>query len=110
MAHDPGEAFRDAGMVHRLAAEIAALDPGRPVRLMHVCGTHENALCRHGLRDLLPSWLKLIAGPGCPVCVCPAADIDMAVRLAADHGAVVATFGDVVRVPARRTRPAIQAS
>ena len=110
MTHDPGEAFRDAPTVHRLAAEIAALKPPRPIRLMHVCGTHENALCRHGLRDLLPAWLKLIAGPGCPVCVCPAADIDMAVRLSADHGAVVATFGDVVRVPARRTLLEVKAA
>lgn len=97
------DAFRDVESVRRLAAEIASLGPGRSVRLMHVCGTHENALCRWGLRDILPPWLKLIAGPGCPVCVCPAADIDMAVRVAADHGAILATFGDVVRVPARQT-------
>jgi hydrogenase expression/formation protein HypD len=87
--------------VRRLVESIARLDPGREIRLMHVCGTHENALCQFGLRDLLPGWLKLVAGPGCPVCVCPAAEIDLAVRLALEHQAVVATFGDVVRVPAR---------
>jgi len=65
-----------------------------------VCGTHENALCQFGLRDLLPPWLKLVAGPGCPVCVCPASDIDMAARVL-EQGVVLATFGDVVRVPAR---------
>jgi len=68
---------------------------------MHVCGTHENALCQFGLRDILPEWLKLVAGPGCPVCVCPASDIERAVRLVLEHGAILASFGDVVRVPAR---------
>lgn len=92
--------FRDAAAVHRLAEAIARLDPGRELRVMHVCGTHENALCQFGLRDLLPTWLRLVAGPGCPVCVCPAADLDLAARLA-EKGVVLATFGDVVRVPAR---------
>ena len=93
--------FRDPVVVHRLAEDIAAMEPERPISMMHVCGTHENALCQHGLRDLLPKWLRLIAGPGCPVCVCPAADIDMAVRLMREGGVTVASFGDVVRVPAR---------
>jgi hydrogenase expression/formation protein HypD len=87
--------------VKELARSIRELDPGGPVRLMHVCGTHENALCQFGLRDLFPPWLTLIAGPGCPVCVCPAGEIDMAVRAATEKGALVASFGDVMRVPAR---------
>ena len=95
--------FRDPEEVRALAAVINRIEPGRQLRVMHVCGTHENALCQFGLRDLLPGWLKLVAGPGCPVCVCPAGDIDMAVRLGLEHGATVATFGDVVRVPARIT-------
>jgi hydrogenase expression/formation protein HypD len=94
------EAYRATDGVRALAADISSLRSPRPIRIMHVCGTHENALCQFGLRDLLPSWIKLVAGPGCPVCVCPAADIDMAVRLA-EKGPVLATFGDVVRVPAR---------
>jgi hydrogenase expression/formation protein HypD len=98
-----GPRFRDPAAVRALKDAIARLEPGRELRLMHVCGTHENALCQFGLRDLLPGWLKLVAGPGCPVCVCPAGDIYMAVRLALEHGATVATFGDVVRVPARIT-------
>jgi hydrogenase expression/formation protein HypD len=68
---------------------------------MHVCGTHENAIGRFGIRSLLPSWLRVIAGPGCPVCVCPPAEIDVAVRLALDHGVILATFGDMLRVPGR---------
>jgi hydrogenase expression/formation protein HypD len=95
--------YRNGTRVRALAEEIARLDPGRPVRLMHVCGTHENALCRHGLRDLLPPWLTLVAGPGCPVCVCPPGDIDLAVRLAVEAKVVLTTFGDVVRVPARQS-------
>jgi hydrogenase expression/formation protein HypD len=95
--------FRDPAAVRRLVDGIAAFQPGRELRLMHVCGTHENALCQFGLRDLLPRWVRLVAGPGCPVCVCPAADIDLAVRLATEHGVTVASFGDVVRVPARGT-------
>ncbi len=101
--------FRDVGRVHALAEAIARLDPGRPVRLMHVCGTHENALCQFGLRDLLPAWLGLVAGPGCPVCVCPASDLDLAARLAMDPRVVLATFGDVVRVPARTSLAAVRA-
>jgi hydrogenase expression/formation protein HypD len=98
---DPQERFRDPGLVARLAAAIRAQDPGRPVRFMHVCGTHENFIGQYGIRDLLPAWLKVIAGPGCPVCVCPAAEIDLAARLALEHQVVLATFGDVLRVPAR---------
>ncbi len=93
--------YRDAAAVRRLAEAVAQFDPGRTLRLMHVCGTHENALCQFGLRDLLPKWVKLVAGPGCPVCVCPAADLDLAARVALDQKVVLATFGDVVRVPAR---------
>ncbi|MBP7125089.1 hydrogenase formation protein HypD [Myxococcota bacterium] len=93
--------LRDPGRVRAMAEEVAALDPGRPVRLMHVCGTHENALCAAGIRDLLPGWLSLVAGPGCPVCVCPASEIDLAVRIASIPGVTLATFGDLVRVPAR---------
>jgi len=97
------ESFRDARTVEQLLTEIRHLSPGRQIRIMHVCGTHENAICQFGFRDLFPDWLTIVAGPGCPVCVCPATDIDMAVRLATDRGAIVATFGDVVRVPARTT-------
>ena len=109
ITRDPGTSFRDAAQVRRLAAEIARRDPGRPVRVMHVCGTHEEAVCRFGLRELLPPWLRLVAGPGCPVCVCPAAEIDLAARLALDRGAVVASFGDVHRVPSRLSLAAARA-
>ena len=94
--------FQDPRAVKAVASRIASIAPPHRVTLMHVCGTHENAICRYGLRDLLPPWLRLVAGPGCPVCVCPAKEIDLAIR-AARAGAIVTTFGDVAKVPARTT-------
>lgn len=79
---------------------IRALRPPRPVRIMNVCGGHERAITLAGLRRVLPDYIELIPGPGCPVCVCPEEDLHAAIRLALDHGAVVAAFGDMLRVPA----------
>jgi len=70
-----------------------------PVSLMEVCGTHTVAISRFGLRHLMPSELKLLSGPGCPVCVTPQSDIDRAIALARAPGVVVTTFGDMMRVP-----------
>jgi len=70
-----------------------------PVSLMEVCGTHTMAIGRFGLRRLLPKALRLLSGPGCPVCVTPAEYIDNAARLALERNVVIATFGDMVRVP-----------
>ena len=109
MTHDPAARFRDPELVGRLVRDIARRDPGRELRFMHVCGTHENYIGQYGIRDLLPPWLKVIAGPGCPVCVCPAAEIDLAARLALEHQVVLATFGDVLRVPARLSLAASKA-
>ena len=93
--------FRRPDIARKIVAEMLEIECDKPVKLMHVCGTHENAIARYGLRDLLPEWLEVIAGPGCPVCICPASDIQMAVDLALDHGVCVTTFGDMFRVPAR---------
>ncbi|HKI56758.1 MAG TPA: hydrogenase formation protein HypD [Trueperaceae bacterium] len=96
-----GDAYRDPGLVAALAGRVraAASELGRPLKLMHICGTHEHALGRYALRDLLPPELSLLAGPGCPVCVCDSALIDAAVRLALRPGVVVASFGDMLAVP-----------
>ncbi|CAK8721547.1 MAG: hydrogenase formation protein HypD [Candidatus Electrothrix sp. AX5] len=80
--------------IHAAAEEI-----NRPVRLMEVCGTHTMAAFRTGLRALLPDTVTLLSGPGCPVCVTPNAYIDHAIALSLRSDTVVATFGDMVRVP-----------
>ena len=68
------------------------------LRIMHVCGTHERTIAKNGLRSVLPKSIEVISGPGCPVCVTPEEDIDIAIALARS-GITVATFGDMMRVP-----------
>ncbi len=94
--------FRDRALVGKVAREIAATAKGGPCRIMHVCGTHEWAITHAGLRGMLPEGVEVVAGPGCPVCVTPGGEIDALAELACGRAAVT-TFGDVVRVPGRRT-------
>jgi hydrogenase expression/formation protein HypD len=86
----------------RYIAEIGALArklaPG-PVRLMEVCGTHTVSIARSGIRDILPENIAMLSGPGCPVCVTPDSVIDAAIQLAARPDVIIATFGDMVKVP-----------
>lgn len=70
---------------------------------MEVCGTHTMAIWRHGLRSMLPEKIRLISGPGCPVCVTSPGQIDAAIALARKPNTIVATFGDMVRVPGSRS-------
>lgn len=70
-----------------------------PIRLMEICGTHTMAIAKSGLRSLLPEGLSLISGPGCPVCVTPAGAIDGILRLSEQHGVLLASYGDLLRVP-----------
>ena len=86
-------------MKNPLLAEIEAMakDMGE-VRIMEVCGGHTNTVMRFGLRDVLPSNVRLISGPGCPVCVTSQHDIDSMVELALS-GVPVATYGDMINVP-----------
>ncbi len=92
--------FRDPARARALAEAIrrnvAAI--GRPVSVMHVCGSHEQAIARFGLRAVLPEGLQLIMGPGCPVCVTDGPEVDEAVALAA-QGVRVCTYGDMLRLP-----------
>ena len=82
----------------QVAKSIASLLP-RPVTFMEVCGTHTVNIFRYGLRSLFPENLRLVSGPGCPVCVTPAEEIDFLVAVARKPGVVLATFGDMLRVP-----------
>jgi hydrogenase expression/formation protein HypD len=70
----------------------------RDLSFMHICGTHEASIARHGLRTLLPKRLKIVMGPGCPVCITPQGEIDAALELV-QKGCTVATYGDLLRVP-----------
>ncbi|TFG24042.1 MAG: hydrogenase formation protein HypD [Promethearchaeota archaeon] len=72
----------------------------KSIKIMHVCGTHEHTISKYGLRSLLPKEIEVISGPGCPVCVCPAADIDKAIELGRREDIIITTFGDMIRVPA----------
>ncbi|NQT22443.1 MAG: hydrogenase formation protein HypD [Candidatus Omnitrophica bacterium] len=69
------------------------------IALMEVCGTHTMAIARSGIKKLLPEFIRLISGPGCPVCVTSQSDIDKAVNLAGRKDVIMATFGDMMRVP-----------
>jgi hydrogenase expression/formation protein HypD len=92
------DAYRDPGLAQSLARRIAE-SATQPMRLMEVCGTHTMAIFRHGIRSLLPETITLLSGPGCPVCVTDQADIDAFVELARRDDTIVATFGDLMRVP-----------
>ncbi len=102
-AEDFARELRDPARARALLAaitrEAAAL--GRTVRLMHVCGTHEQVIARYGLRQALPKNLEIVMGPGCPVCVTTAAEIDLAIALA-ERGVTIATYGDILRVTGSR--------
>lgn len=92
--------YRDRRLVEKLASAISGIAPAdRVVTLMEVCGTHTMAIARFGLKQLLPASVRLISGPGCPVCVTPKEYVDRAVALARRPDVVVATFGDMMRVP-----------
>ncbi|MFM7513724.1 MAG: hydrogenase formation protein HypD, partial [Cyanobium sp.] len=84
--------------VQALAAELAAIT-SRPWTLMEVCGGQTHAIVRWGLDQLLPPGMRLIHGPGCPVCVTPAATIDAALRLARCPEVILCSYGDMLRVP-----------
>jgi len=71
----------------------------RPVKLMEVCGTHTVAIFRHGIRGVIPKEISLLSGPGCPVCVTPIKDVDIAMAISKTDGFVLTTFGDMMRVP-----------
>ena len=95
--------YRDGTLAGGLAKAIArAADPARRYHFMEFCGGHTHAIARYGIEDLLPANVRLIHGPGCPVCVLPIARIDAAIRLAARPEVTLCTYGDLMRVPGSR--------
>ena len=93
--------FRDGEVALKVAARIAAeADPARRYKLMEFCGGHTHAISRYGVADLLPAPVRMIHGPGCPVCVLPIGRVDLAIGLALEHKVILCTYGDCLRVPA----------
>lgn len=85
----------------KMLEELHSLVQGinRPLKLMEVCGTHTVEIFRHGIRDVIPKNITLLSGPGCPVCVTSVHDVDAAIAIAKMPGVILATFGDMMRVP-----------
>jgi hydrogenase expression/formation protein HypD len=97
------EEFRSRKLTESLLQALPAnRDKDNKIRIMEVCGTHTNAIFRHGIRSLLPRGIELISGPGCPVCVTPAGHVDAFIAAAGFDRVIVATFGDLIRVPGSR--------
>lgn len=101
------DGFRDGDAARFLSREIkktgkALETAGKTIRIMEVCGSHTMAISRYGIRDVLPDNIQLLSGPGCPVCVTDTGYVDAAISLA-EKGVIVATFGDMVRVPGTTT-------
>jgi hydrogenase expression/formation protein HypD len=98
--------FRTPELIGKAGEEIRRLaHPSRHYRIMEVCGGHTHAIYRFGLKDLLPSNVELIHGPGCPVCVLPMGRIDDGLALAAQSDFIFAAFGDMMRVPGTHGSP-----
>jgi hydrogenase expression/formation protein HypD len=93
--------FRDGSVAQKIAARLREeARPERQYSFMEFCGGHTHAISRYGIAELLPANVRMIHGPGCPVCVLPIGRIDLAIQLALDQGVIVCTYGDTMRVPA----------
>ncbi|MDA8378056.1 MAG: hydrogenase formation protein HypD [Planctomycetia bacterium] len=86
-----------AKLLEQLHASAAAVK--RPIAFMEVCGTHTTSAFRCGLPSVMPGNVRLISGPGCPVCVTAQADIDRLIELGSRHDVILCTYGDMLRVP-----------
>jgi hydrogenase expression/formation protein HypD len=97
--------FRDRELVQNMAANIRRMAERltSPATFMEVCGTHTMSIYQYGIRSLLPENVRLISGPGCPVCVTPVDYVDKAIACTTATGNIVATFGDMLRVPGSRS-------
>jgi len=97
--------FRDPNKARALVKKIHALkdklhlSDGKPLQLMEFCGGHTHTIFRYGIEQMLPNWIELVHGPGCPVCVLPMGRVDDCVALAERPDVIFTTFGDAMRVP-----------
>jgi len=90
--------YRDGKLSREIIGRLDAISK-REVRIMEVCGTHTVSIFKNGIRTVLPDTVSLISGPGCPVCVTDQKEIDTAIALAGRENTIIATFGDLIRVP-----------
>ncbi len=98
--------FRDPELITKVAREIEhTVDPEYDYRIMEVCGGHTHSIYRHGLRDVLPKNIRLVHGPGCPVCVLPMGRVDDGLSVAERPATVLTAFGDMMRVPGTKGTP-----
>lgn len=94
--------FRNGELAKALADKLKSTVK-RPMTVMEVCGTHTMSIFRNGIRELLPEGFRLVSGPGCPVCVTPQGYLDEAFKLAQRKDIIIATFGDMLRVPGTKS-------
>ncbi|MBH2010355.1 MAG: hydrogenase formation protein HypD [Xanthomonadaceae bacterium] len=93
--------FRDGDIARKIGARLAEeVQPERQYSFMEFCGGHTHAISRYGIAEMLPPNVRMVHGPGCPVCVLPIGRIDLAIKLALEFGVIVCTYGDTMRVPA----------
>ncbi|MCG8572239.1 MAG: hydrogenase formation protein HypD [Spirochaetes bacterium] len=90
--------FRNKSLITNILDNIQAIST-KAVTFMEVCGGHTHAILKNGIRELLPSNIELLSGPGCPVCVTARDFIDKAIALSREPGIIITTFGDMLRVP-----------
>ncbi|MBE8539982.1 hydrogenase formation protein HypD [Geoglobus acetivorans] len=83
----------------RIVRKIEELSEGQEINLMHLCGTHEDTISKYNLRSILPPNVKLLSGPGCPVCIIPDTDLQEVFHLLENRDVILTTFGDMARVP-----------
>jgi hydrogenase expression/formation protein HypD len=92
--------FRDGKLAQKLASAIQSeVRNDRQYSIMEFCGSHTHTIFRHGIQSLLPETIRLVHGPGCPVCVLPIGRLDNAIRLAQIPGVILCSYGDMLRVP-----------
>ncbi len=92
------EGFRNPSHIKALSAQIHK-EATKPINIMEVCGGHTHTIMKFGIPQLLPNIIQFVHGPGCPVCVMPKERIDAALALASQENIILATLGDMIRVP-----------
>ena len=95
--------YRDPVLAKSIADRIRSTIPEKPLNIMEVCGGHTITIFKFGIKDLLPSHINLISGPGCPVCVTSNDFIDRAIAISHLENVIITSFGDMIRVPGSRS-------